>query len=432
MPSFELTAKQKELRALLAGPETHNLIFGGSRSGKTFLFCYATATRAIRASESRHLIARFRLNHVITSVARDTFPKMMRLAYPGVPYEMNKSDWFVTLPNDAQIWFGGLDDKERVEKILGNEYATIYVNECSQVSYGAITTLRSRLAQNVVDQSGRPLKLKAYYDLNPTGTQHWSNREFVQGVDPESQQKLRPGDRVYGVINPADNPHLPAQYLQILKDMPERSRARFLEGRFINEVPGALWKMETLEKHRRSAGEEGEARDLPAMRRIVVAIDPNTKPAADQWDVAECGIVVAGLGDDGRSYVLADLSERIGPSQWASKAVGAYHGWKADRIIAEANNGGDMVRITLRTAGPDVPVSLVHASRGKITRAEPVSALYEQGKVSHVGRFPALEDQMTSYTGAAGEVSPDRMDALVWALSALNFGTAAEPSIRTL
>ncbi|HVZ36299.1 MAG TPA: hypothetical protein VG963_27915, partial [Polyangiaceae bacterium] len=136
--------------------------------------------------------------------------------------------------------------------------------------------------------------------------------------------------------------------------------------------------------------------------------------------------------DDGRGYVLADLSERVGPDGWAKKAVAAYRGWKCDRIIAEANNGGEMVRITIRTADQDVPISLVHASRGKITRAEPISALYEQGKVSHVGRFPELEDQMTSYTGAPGEVSPDRMDALVWALTALKFGTATEPSVRAL
>ena len=427
-PTFDLTPKQRDHRKLLGGPETHCLLYGGSRSGKTFLFCYAIATRALRAPGSRHLIARFRLKHVVASVARDTFPKMMRLAYPGVPYAENKSDWFVTLPGGSEIWYGGLDDKERVDKILGLEFATIYVNECSQVSYPAIITLRSRLAQSVIDpMTARDLKLKAYYDLNPVGKSHWSYREFVEGKDPNSDTALRPGERCWGAINPLDNPHLAEQYLRILEDMPARQRQRFLEGKFLNEVPGALWKLDTLEKHRV---------DEPpcAMRRIVVAIDPNTKKPDEgvAWDIAECGIVVAGLGEDGRGYVLSDLSERIGPDAWAKKAVGAYHGFRADRIIAEQNAGGEMVRITLQTADPLVPVDLVHASRGKITRAEPISALYEQGKISHCGRFAELEDQMTSYTGAPGEVSPDRMDALVWALTALFFGAAAQPNIRSL
>jgi len=149
-------------------------------------------------------------------------------------------------------------------------------------------------------------------------------------------------------------------------------------------------------------------------------------------DIAECGIVVAGLGVDGRAYVLADKSERLGPNGWAKAGVAAFHAWEADKIVAEQNNGGEMVQITIRTADADVPVKLVHASRGKITRAEPVSALYEQGKVSHCGFFPELEDQMTSYTGAPGETSPDRMDALVWALTELMLAHKSDPRIRRL
>jgi predicted phage terminase large subunit-like protein len=132
----------------------------------------------------------------------------------------------------------------------------------------------------------------------------------------------------------------------------------------------------------------------------------------------ETGIIAAGLGNDGRGYVLADRSLRTSPDAWARRAVSAYHEFKADRIVAEANNGGEMVRLTIRTVDPNVPVTLVHASRGKYVRAEPVAALYEQGRVSHVEPFPDLEDQLCSYTPESGD-SPDRLDALVWALTDL-------------
>jgi phage terminase large subunit-like protein len=438
---FKLTPKQKTIRKVLGGPETHCLIYGGSRSGKTFLLVYCVVIRALRAAGSRHLIARKATKHVKTSIFLDTFPKVMRLAFPDVPYQENKSDLYVTLPNGAEIWFGGLDDKERVEKILGQEYATIYVNECSQLSYDAVIMLRSRLAQACVCDDGRPLKLKAYYDLNPTGKSHWTYKEFVAGLDPKSGQPLKPGRRCFGTINPRENPHLPSQYVEeILEDMPERQRQRFLDGKFINEVPGALWKLDDLEEGRIDADAYDLARGTieyngatVSLQRIIVGVDPMVAKKADgeTWDLGECGIIVAALGDDGRGYVLADGSERLSPDGWATKALALFHAHRADRIVAESNNGGEMVRITLSTADDtgQVPVDLVHASRGKITRGEPISALYAQGKVSHVGHFPELEDQQTSYTGAPGESSPDRMDALVWALTALFIGVQPEPFI---
>lgn len=439
LKAFTLSEKQRTVRKMLGGDETHCLVYGGSRSGKTFLLVYAVAVRALRAPGSRHLIARKATKHVKASVFMDTFPKVMRLAFPDVHYEINKSDLIAFFPNGAQIWFGGLDDKERVEKILGQEYATVYVNECSQLSYDAIVMLRSRLAQNCVCADGRPLKLKAYYDLNPVGKSHWTYKEFVAGIDPVSGKPLKEGRRCFATINPTENPHLPKQYVEeILEDMPERQRQRFLEGKFINEVPGALWKLDTIEGNRLDADDYdlaagtitrgGETIDLA---RLVVAIDPTVKKkeGEDDWDMAECGIVVAALGSDRRGYVLADKSERLGPEGWRQVAVNAYHAYKGDRIIAEKNNGGEMVRITIQTADDtrSIPIDLVDASRGKITRAEPISAFYEQDKVSHVGYFPELEDQMTSYTGAPGEKSPDRMDALVWALTALMVGVVEEP-----
>ena len=157
----------------------------------------------------------------------------------------------------------------------------------------------------------------------------------------------------------------------------------------------------------------------------MVAVDPAVTSGDDS---DETGIVVAGLGHDSRGYILSDLSTRMSPIEWARRAIAAYHEHKADRIIAEANQGGDLVSTVIRTIDPTVPVTLVHASRGKRTRAEPVAALYEQGKVTHCSPFPDLEDQLCSYTGEPGEASPDRLDALVWALSGLMLGEVASGS----
>lgn len=182
-----------------------------------------------------------------------------------------------------------------------------------------------------------------------------------------------------------------------------------LEAELLEDMPGALWTRDAIERSRVAAA--------PAMRRIVVAIDP----AASSGDEAdETGIVVAGLGEDAHGYVLADLSGRFRPHEWAARAIAAYHAHCADRIVAEVNNGGEMVEATLRMLDASVPYKPVHASRGKMMRAEPVAALYEQGRVHHVGGFPALEDQMCVFAGSAsGGASPDRLDALVWALTEL-------------
>jgi len=144
------------------------------------------------------------------------------------------------------------------------------------------------------------------------------------------------------------------------------------------------------------------------LSRVVVGVDP---PASSTG--AECGIVVMARGSDKRGYVLADRSKRGTPNEWANAAVAAFDEFNADAVVIEVNQGGDMATNTLRTIRPRLPITSIHASRGKATRAEPVSSLYQQGHVSHVGSFPALEDQQCTWV--QGEASPDRMDALVWA-----------------
>jgi predicted phage terminase large subunit-like protein len=182
-----------------------------------------------------------------------------------------------------------------------------------------------------------------------------------------------------------------------------------LLGELLDDVPGALWNRPRLDELR--------VRTAPEMRRVVVALDP-AMTSGDDAD--ETGIIVAGKGEDGDAYILADLSGRYTPMAWARRAIDAYAEYRADRIVAEVNAGGEMVEHTLRTVDATIPYRAVHASRGKRIRAEPVAALYEQGKAHHVGSFPALEDQMCGFTPDGYDGSPDRVDALVWALTELD------------
>lgn len=181
-----------------------------------------------------------------------------------------------------------------------------------------------------------------------------------------------------------------------------------LDGEVLTDTPGALWTWDRIESARVTRA--------PDLRRVVVAIDPAVS-AGEGSD--ETGIVVCALGFDGRAYVIEDASGKYSPDGWARRAAHLAQTHQADRIVAEVNNGGALVEHTLRTVDRSVPYKAVHASRGKAIRAEPVAALYEQGRVSHVGRLDALETQLTGWDPTADAKSPDRLDALVWALTEL-------------
>ncbi|GAA4299515.1 terminase family protein [Nibribacter koreensis] len=181
-----------------------------------------------------------------------------------------------------------------------------------------------------------------------------------------------------------------------------------LNAEILEDIEGALWKMSLLDRNRVTS--------LPPFKRVVVAIDP---AVTSNKDSDETGIIVAGLGYDNLAYVLDDLSGTYSPNVMAGTAIKAYNEHQADRVVAEVNNGGDMVEAILRNIDKSISYKSVHASRGKVTRAEPVVALYEQGRVKHYGNLAKLETQMTTWNAGEGEKSPDRVDALVWALTDL-------------
>jgi predicted phage terminase large subunit-like protein len=308
---------------------------------------------------------------------------------------------------------GSVDDKERTEKILGNEYATILLNECSQIGLNARNLVITRLAQNI-----EGLTLKCYLDCNPPVSTHWCHRLFIEkreASQPYGQLK-NPEAYAHLQMNPVDNAaNLPASYLRELQALPARERMRFWEGRFGEVGENALWTFESIETYRTT--------QRPDLRRVVVAVDPSGTKGTDDGDYV--GIIVVALGLDGRAYVVEDASVKAPPAVWGKVVVNCADRHAADAIVAETNFGGAMVEQVVSAAasaaGLRVQFKEVKASRGKVVRAEPIAVLYSEGKVSHIGTFPHLEDEMIAFTtnGYMGDGSPDRADALVWGLTEL-------------
>ena len=223
--------------------------------------------------------------------------------------------------------------------------------------------------------------------------------------------------------------HLPAKFIQRIEQRYRGTRRdrQEIDGELLEDTPGALWTLEMIDKMRIR-----KPANQPNYRRIVIGVDPQGKKAPDMRGLpdddegSETGIVVCGEGDDGRGYVLEDRSGNFDPNQWGQEVVAAYKQHGADRIVAEGNQGCEMVRRTIQAIDSTLPVNLVWASDSKAARAEPISVFYQQDKVSHVGHFASLEEEMRHYTGKEKR-SPNRLDALVWALSELLVGEKNDP-----
>jgi phage terminase large subunit-like protein len=299
-----------------------------------------------------------------------------------------KSDRQLVWPNGAKSLIFTADEPERLRgkqhmKLWCDELcAWRYMESWDQASFGL------RLGDNpqaVVTTTPKPTKELKDLVKDPT-------TYITKGVTNDNFQNLAPA-----FINKI-----------ISKYVGTRLGRQELNAEILDDNPGALWKRSWLDDLR--------VKSHPTLKRIVVAIDPAAKSNENSDDT---GIVVAGIGVDNHGYILEDLTMKGRPEEWARCAVNAYHRLMADRIIGETNNGGEMIEYTIRTIDKNVSFKEVTASRGKITRAEPISALYEQKKVHHVGSFPLLEDQMCEYDPKTAKFSPDRMDALVWALTEL-------------
>lgn len=231
------------IKLLAHAKSKHVMLFGGSRSGKTFISIKAIIIRACKV-KSRHMILRLNFNHVKTSIWLDTLPTVLKKCFPKLEVTWNKTDFYVTLPNGSEIWVGGLDDDKRVEKILGKEYSTIYFNECSQLSYKSIQVAITRLAEK------NDLKKLVMYDMNPPTKKHWSYWTFIKKIDPLEGTPLDPEEYQSHLMNPMDNiENIDPDYLKLLQKMPEKERLRFMLGEFNSDDEGNAYYAFDREKN---------------------------------------------------------------------------------------------------------------------------------------------------------------------------------------
>jgi phage terminase large subunit-like protein len=395
---FTPTAKQKEALTLLANPSADNvLLFGGSRSGKTLLYLYAMVVRALKEHGSRHVAVRNIHRDARQKIGMVSLPELHRMI--GVAPVYDKGNAIFTYPGGSELWLCGLDDAgERDQRILGSEYSTMFFDECSEIPYTSIGTALTRLSQK------NGLKKRAWYGCNPPSKIHWLHQLFVDGVDPVDRRPIK-GNYLSLLMNPSDNlGNLDPGYMDRLNQLPERQRLRFRDGLWGQPVEGVLWQLAWIEDNRM-------ATIIEDIEDTVVGVDPACGGSCST------GIVAVARGTSGHLYVLADNTSRGTPAEWALSTVTLAREVGASRVIAESNQGGQMVEAVLHNANPALKVELVHAGQSKQLRAEPVAALAERGCVHHVGIHVELEDQLLSW--APGQDSPDRLDALVHACAAL-------------
>ena len=384
------------------------LMRGGSRSGKTFCGVDACITRSLKKENTKHLILRKHFNHAKTALWYQTIPDVLSKSFPDLNYKPNKLDWFYEATNGSQLWIAGTDDKERIEKILGTEWATIYLNEASQFGFHIYDLFKRGLNP---PEGMKPLYL---IDYNPPNKRHWGHVIFEEGLDYETRQPIKDINRYAKIImNPEDNrQNLSKNYFETLESMSERNKRRFKDGEYSDDEEYALWKREWIFKNRIDVKPE-------KMHRVIVAIDPNVtedKKANDNTD--EAGIITVGserIGDRVHYVVLSD--DTVKGLSWGKISCETYHREKADKIIAEVNQGGDLVKMNIRNYDKNVVYDDVRASRDKATRAEPVADLYRRGFVHHYGELPELEDELCTWI--PGDRSPNRLDALVWGITYL-------------
>jgi len=322
----------------------------------------------------------------------------------GEDFEYNRSSWQIRLKDGQRIHMFGADNPDAGR---GFNLSGVWADEIAKWRYpfetwheGIAPALRiGKMPRAVVTTTPKPIRILREWVSRNDGSVHVTRGSTFDNSSNLSQAALI---------------ELQARYTGT------RTGRQELYGELLDDIEGALWNRKMIDDMRLATA--------PQLMRIVVAIDPAVTSGEDS---DETGVVVAGLSNDGKFYVLADYSTRTTPDAWARVAIDAYKEFKADRIVAEVNNGGDMVSILLRTVDPTIPVKKVTASRGKRVRAEPISALYEQGRVHHVGEFVKLEEQMISWTPDMLR-SPDRIDALVWALTELNEGSASMVSLSAM
>jgi hypothetical protein len=382
-------------------PYEYKAVYGGRGSGKSHSFATALLIQG-RLAPLRILCAREIQLSIKDSVKQLLDDKIEALGLTGF-YDSLQNE--IRGKNGTQFIFSGLG-KMTVEQIKSMEgIDRAWIEEAQTISDRSLEVLVPTI---------RKANSELWFSWNP--------RHASDPVDALFRGEIVPDTAFIRRVNYDENPFFP-EGLDAKREFDKRHKpdryGHIWLGDYEPTAIGAIWDRLTIHQGRRT--------DPPELERILVAVDPavSSESGAD-----EHGIVVVAEGGDGRGYVLDDVSMKGSPKQWADRAIAAFDRYEADAVVIEINQGGDMVRHTLESVRPGLSIVEVRATRGKHVRAEPISALYSLGKISHVGAFPKLEDQMCQMTAAGyeGEGSPDRVDALVWGFTELFPNLTSKPS----
>lgn len=398
--TIHLPRPHPKQREFISNPAKRKIIRAGRRGGKTVgisIFAvenFLAGKRILYATPTQEQIDRFWA----------TCTRALDEAIANNVYYKNETKHIIELPGTEQriraktAWNADTLRGDYADILILDEYQLMDETAWSEVG-----------APMLLDNNGdavfiyTPPSRKSRSTIKARDRQH-APKMFKKAEDDKS------GRWATFHFSSLDNPHLSREALdEIAIDMTALTYKQEILAEDVTEVPGALWKQTEIDEHRVDAA--------PELVRVVVAIDPagSSKTGSD-----DTGIIVAGKGVDGRAYILADRTCHLSPAGWGGRAVVAYHEFEADRVVAETNFGGEMVEHVIATTDPKVPYKDVHASRGKQVRAEPIAAMSEKGKVSIVGDMPELEEELTSWV--PGDPSPNRLDAMVWALTELMLG----------
>tara|TARA_R110000787_G_scaffold193035_9_gene304622 strand:+ start:815 stop:2080 length:1266 start_codon:yes stop_codon:yes gene_type:complete len=379
-------------------PSRYKALFGGRGSAKSHFFAEALVANAAKNEGFRALCVREVQKSLKESSKRLIEDKINKMGYG--PFFTIKHDEIIT-PKGGVISFTGMNNQNNESVKSYENYSLCWLEESNTISSRSLELLRP-----TIRASGSEI----WASWNPN-TASDAIDKFFRGPTP-------PEDAIIRRVSYEDNKFFPAELRaemeQDRKNNPDRFGHIWL-GEYAPQAVGAIWNMAKIHENR--------IHEAPVLGRILVSVDPaTTSPETNASGTPdEHGIIVGGIGEDKRGYLLDDLSLRGSPQQWAERAIAAFDKWDADCVVVEKNQGGDMVKHTLKTIRPNIPIEEVVASRGKHVRAEPISALYAMNQISHVGTFPELEAQMCRMTAAGfeGEGSPDRVDALVWLFAKL-------------
>jgi PBSX family phage terminase large subunit len=417
--------KHIQLLNWIADPDVRNILAaGGVRSAKTTTILAGMFFRALRAPGSVHAIVRSTRASCKQALFEDSFPKTLNILLPGwfsslkadqKSHYVDLSDLEVRLPNGSKFMFIGCDDPE---KFRGLEFNTVFIDECNQIDYTTVSTLRGRLSAKTATIDGAILDNKMIFACNPTVESSWEFQVFKEGLVPEDRKPIPNFDKLYRhiIINAIDNKaNLPASVFEDFEALPEYQRRRDEYGMWAMSNPNALFDPATIGR---------KFADPEDMAMIVVTLDP----AGTSHNKSDStGMIVAGKSSDGQYYVFEDATLKAKPDVWINHADKLRKDYDANWIVSEQDYARDILTELIARTIPKAPVRYVDSrGRGKRLRAEPIAALYTQGLVNHVPnprkpmQFHALEQQMVEFDAPGFKGSPDRVDALVYALQFLS------------